>query len=682
MRPRLGRGELFGALEVVREAGADPAEAQEGWGARRVEVARRLREELSVEVVACPDGVDAPEHATVLLVTDDPVPCLASDGEHLFWATAYGRELFVRRFSLSGQRVDLLVSVTTPEPLQYPDVLLDGTSLWVQGVSGALLELSVETWDVLRWHPVSALTVADEIVEETMLVPGTELLWISTRRQGGTDETIRVFKLGQTRPVRELRGGLGMVAVPGPAGTIVFLRGLDREGRLCAPTGNVTAAVPEYVEHLVMLPGGGCIGSSGGEGDDAVRLAWLDERDEAVATATVPDACPDYPHVLVGSSAAGAAFVQFQDVEGACRCAAFSLDRSRALECLWTREIPNDTMLAHDVGGGHAALLWPTARGPSAVGLGPEAPMCSDEKVLHKHELPALQDEYFCAAPPAESPEAGRRVSATARTVKDQPSDVARARFVDETIERLHDDPVELVRLAHELRSRRLADEARTVQAYARGRFPAQPRVSLDEAEDLARGGDWPRVHEILSGLDVTRLDARGKAHVHHLRGLALYHDGRYEEAALEMAEAARAPQSECSVASWEAWLRFLAHPTERPPEDPAACLVASLVHADLLLAAGDCVGAAKELDTGIAWRAMDVQIGARLAQAMLLQPEGTPAQAARKRLVLAAHLHAYGESPVLFRRMLPLGSWAWSREELAAVAGRAEEWLAGQRGR
>ncbi len=675
-------GELFGALEIVREACTDPGEAEEDWGSRRVEVAWRLREELWVDVVACPEGVDAPEYATAVAVSDDPVPCLSSDGEHLFWATAYGRELFIHRLSLSGERVDLLVSATTPEPLQYPDVLLDGTSLWVQGVSGTLLELSTDTWEVLRWLPVSALTAADEIVEEAMLVPGTELLWISTRRQGGTDETIRVFKLGQTRPMRELRGGLGVVTVPGPAGPIVFLRGLDREGRLCAPAGNVMVQVPEYVEHLVMLPGGGFIGSSGGEGDDAVRLAWLGERGEAVATATVPNACPDYPHVLVGSSAVGAAFVQFQDVDGTCRCAAFSLDRSRTLERLWTCEIPNDTIVTHDVGGVHAALRWPTGRGPSAVALGREVPVCATDRMLHRRALPALQDEYLCAAPPAESAEAKRRVSSTARTVKDQPSDAARARFVDETIEWLHDDPIELVRLAHELRSWRLTGEAGKVQAYAKSRFSAHPRVRLDEAGDLARGDDWARVREVLSGLDATFLDARGQAHVRHLRGLALYHDGRYEEATLEMAEAARAPKSECSVTSWEAWLRFMAHPTERSPEDPAALLLASLVHTDLLLAVGDCVGATRELDTGIAWRAMDVQIGARLAQAMLLKPDDTASEAVRKRLVLAAFLHRYGEPLGRFRGTLPLGPWPWSREELAAVAARAEEWLARHRGR
>jgi tetratricopeptide (TPR) repeat protein len=302
-------------------------------------------------------------------------------------------------------------------------------------------------------------------------------------------------------------------------------------------------------------------------GPDVLAVAW-----NVVADATVPDACPDTTHVLVGSSAAGAVFVQFEDDEGMSRCAAFSLDRSRALERLWTCEIPEDTVIARDAAGVQAALLWPTARGSSAVILGREAPVCAGEEMLRRHELPALQDEYFCAMPPAENPQAQRRISVIAQTAKDQPSDEARARYVDEVIVGLREDPVELVRLAEALRSRGLTGEASTVQAFARRFLPAHPRVWLDEAEELARGGDWARLRELLSGVDASRLDARGQAHVHHLRGLALYHDGRYEEAAVEFGEAARAPESACSVAGWEEWLRFLARPPMRRRRASGSC--------------------------------------------------------------------------------------------------------------
>jgi len=227
-----------------------------------------------------------------------------------------------------------------------------------------------------------------------------------------------------------------------------------------------------------------------------------------------------------------------------------------------------------------------------------------------------------------------------------------------------------------------MAVEASRAQTFARGRFPEHPRVRLDEADERARAGGWGQVHAVLSGLDASRLDSPGQAHVHHLRGLALYHEGRYDEAAQEMAEAERAPQSTCAASNWGPWLRFLAHPTGSPPEDPASRLLASLVHANFLLAIGDGAGAAEVLDTRIAWTAMDVQIVARLAQAMLLQPDGSPAQTARKRLVLAVYLNKLAEPPGRFLRTLPLGSWSWTREELAAAASRAESWLARHPGR
>ncbi len=679
----VARGELFDALDVVREAGTDAAESPQHWGPRRAEVARLLRQELAVDVVPCPDGVDTPEYGTAMSLKGEPVPCLASSGDHVFWATAHGCELFVRRFSLSGQRVDLLVSASTPEPLEYPDVLLDGTSLWLLGNSGAVLELSTETWDVLRWYPAAAFEAAGEIVEEVMLVPGTQFLWISARMRRGGDDTIRIFKLGQARPIRDLRGAPGMPSVPGPAGASVFLRGFEREGRLCAPAGNVTLHVPAGVQHVAMLPRGGYVGSSGTEGDDAVVLTWFDEHGKTVATATVPDAFPENPHVLVTSSAARSAIVQYDDVRDARRCAAFSFDEGgRPLHLLWTCEIPYDSILAQDVGGVHAALVWPTARSLSARVLGREAPDCPAEEEFHRGDVPWLKDEYFCGHPPPERSEEQGTASTSARMAKDQPSDLARRRFVGEAIEKLRGDPVGLIRLACELRSWQLPTEASTVQAFARDHFPEHPRVHLYEADELARAEGWARIHEVLTGLDVSGIDSPGQAHAHHLGGLALYHEGHYEEAALEMEEAERVPQSSCVLASWSPWLRFLAHPTGSPPEDPAARLLASLVHADLLLAAGDCVQAAEELDTRVAWTTMDVQSGARLAQAMLLQPDGSPAQSAHKRLALAAYLHKYAESSGRFRRTLPLGSWSWAPEELADVASRAESWLARHRGR
>jgi hypothetical protein len=183
-------------------------------------------------------------------------------------------------------------------------------------------------------------------------------------------------------------------------------------------------------------------------------------------------------------------------------------------------------------------------------------------------------------------------------------------------------------------------------------------------------------VLEALQRLDTTNAEESGKGHVHHLRGLALYHQGEYEQAKAEFAAAAATPGG-CDVSNWVEWLQALTDASSDAPTE-ATRLLASVRRADRSLEARDGVRALGELDTWHwhVWNSVDLQIRARLAEGMLLHPGSSSAQLRiRKRLMLAAYLQQFHERPI-FRRELPLGPFAWSAERLADVADRARAWL------
>ncbi|HTP30001.1 MAG TPA: hypothetical protein VMK12_30630, partial [Anaeromyxobacteraceae bacterium] len=662
----LARDDLFEALEIVRETGGSAND--QGWEERRAEVARRLREKLAVEAAACPDGVDAPEYSERPL--EDSHRALDLDGDHLFLTRTFDRELFLLRFSLSRQKADLFVSMKTPEPIAFPRLVVEGPTLWVIGAKGAALQLSTTSWNVLQWHQAPAFIPDSEVVDEVTLVPGTEFLWILThRRANGLGEVVRIFKLGQARPIREIRGGwIAPVASPDGTSLVLVHHG---EGRLCAPAGNVVRNVPEGVEHVATLAEGH-IASLVEEDGDEIELTGFDQQGKVIASTTIRDVVPDSAHLLASSSSAAAAFVLYESDEPS--CAAFSL-HNQSLRRLWTCSVPANAILAQDVRGMHVALAWPTAKGLRAQVIDRRAPVCPPPDEFPRRSVPWMESQLCCGYPPREDLESV--TFELAREAREEPSDIARERLVRSAIDKLREDPVGLLDLATELRSFLLPNDARTVQAFARERFPEHSGVLLDEANQLAGEACWTRVNETLSLLDPGQLDPWGLAHVHHLRGLALYGEGRYEEAAVEMDEAAHVPRSTCALHGWGPWLRFLAYPTERPSEDPAVRFLASIVHADLLLACGDCIQAAAELGDCGAWNALDIQLRARLAHALLLQPDRDPVHRVRKRFAVAAFLHEYGRQPA-WPRMLPLGSWSLSQEELASLASRARAWLNG----
>lgn len=138
--------------------------------------------------------------------------------------------------------------------------------------------------------------------------------------------------------------------------------------------------------------------------------------------------------------------------------------------------------------------------------------------------------------------------------------------------------------------------------------------------------------------------------------GLASYQLGRLEDARAAFEAATTDEEASCDAGSLVTWMDELMRAEPRG-------LVALVRTADAALAAGDADAALRTLDRREVWSVLDDQLAARLATAVLAATGVNPV---RRRLVVAT-VRERLEDDLFARAEVPLGSDAWSREQIEA---------------
>lgn len=671
-------GAFLEALAVVREGELDESEGAAAWVERRGLLSQRLRAQLHVEVLSAPEGLAAPDFGVGQFSMETSLG-LDETGESFFWATGLGRHLFVRRVSVKEQRVVEQVALTLPAPIEYPDVHLSGSTLWVSSAAGVALQLSTRTWDVLRWHGPVKLAES-ELLDDALLAPGGRFLWTCVRSRLNHEEALRVFDLERGRLHRELnREGITLRIVSTLAGARVGLSGFQREGRLFAVGGALERTLPKGVQEVVVAPrGDGLLAvarpeesetedGEGAEDDGGLKVLHLSAAGgHGVLVEELDDSFNDGGLLVATSRQAGASFVGYAGQERSSWLVAYGGDEG-AFHRLWRVPLPAGSVVAQDLQASGACLIVPLESGrlrclplsvhrpdvEGLVGVGnePRLPRVSDE--------PPNCYTFLTKALSGVAKEVGRLKGADGR------------RALAEVLAQHQGSAEALSFLSTEFRSWHMAEEAAEVAQLASTRFPGHPAVQLDVAEAAAERRDWPAVLAELEPIAVTDLAVKPRAHLHHLRALAQYHLGRLAEAREDFALAELLPGVNCQLHGWTEWLDAIIHEAQ-PTESRAARLLALLRRADESLAAGRASEALELLDVPQVWGCLEVQLGARLAAAVL-QREPARGGDARARFILAAFLWRLDARHAL---SLPLGPLAWSAERVAAVAERARRWL------
>ncbi len=201
--------------------------------------------------------------------------------------------------------------------------------------------------------------------------------------------------------------------------------------------------------------------------------------------------------------------------------------------------------------------------------------------------------------------------------------------------------------------------------------FPDNPEVRLLVANRHALDAEWTEALAALEGLVPGDFDERRAQHLHHLRALIAFHEGRFADIGPETAAA--------SLLEGNCFMESLQDLGQLSSTGGTAGPLAQLLHivrgADERFAAGDPAGAFGVLDVALVWQAQERQSLARLSEAHLALPAETFGERLRKVTTLGTFLDCHAERGLAVRNLVSFPG-AWSAERLDDTAARARAWL------
>jgi hypothetical protein len=679
---RLDQLTRAGAWLEARQAALRLAEASNDEGrARFREVAEglgeRVRRAFRLHDVDPGDEGDACAAVAGAHLYHESSCRLSADGRTIALAMAAGPWVLVTLWDVAESRAARALLLRTPDPMGYLDVMLEGSTLWLLGDLGAVLELDLAAPDVRRFHRASELLLGGIIVERLMMVPGTRLLWAVTRDTRSDAQKVRVLDLDRSLVLREVGEGWRAISVLGLDEPRVACEAIDRPLLLFSPRGalaelgrvktlgsSVQVAAHPSGRGLLVLT----VDYANGSG------LYLSEVHDGVASdARLLDGANGEAQVdLATALDAGLAYVTYERWDdGGSELVAFAAAAGGGLERRYAADIAEGALLVQDAGARRAAALWVDDR-PRVAPLGPERPRLPGGR-RPDARLFGASDLLCCGTPHGFRDEAALALSSSWRGL---PTAEVRKRARD--LEAATDDAGRALEIVFALHYADPAGDLAGAVDRLFQRFPDDPEVRLVMAEQLAAAGAWSSAYELFRGVSCSSFDDLRARHLGHLLGCAaivvgdvvtasraLYdafeHQGRCELDPL--AEAVHWMEHPCSVAGVDA------------DEPVVVQLLARIAEADARWTAGDAEGTLALLDRGVVWQAREVQSLARLCEAFLAIDRPRPAYRMRKAMGLAMFLEAHGR-PALEARSLLVPRATWGAARLADLAARGAAWL------
>ena len=110
--------------------------------------------------------------------------------------------------------------------------------------TGQVLEISLRTWDIVRWLSLREFIGPADSIDRILVVPEAHMLWVRTairKPQGRDEEVVRVVDLDERRVRREFSRSVTLHRVESPRGSLVAMCDLDRGNALYLPHGQAVA---------------------------------------------------------------------------------------------------------------------------------------------------------------------------------------------------------------------------------------------------------------------------------------------------------------------------------------------------------------------------------------------------------------------------------------------------------
>lgn len=609
------------------------------------------------------------------------------------WVTVEARAkfLFVRVFDTDTQQTTQRLCVPLPHDFDLAEAHVHEGALMVTAPDGAVLWLDLDRAEVRRWVEFGPYTRgARSVAGHTLASPRTGGFWVATWL---TPRTFRYqrFDLGALAVTADLPSSNLAFLSQGSTSEaqILTLDPASERWRISSPEGRLldvwasdeALTIVAFAPHPARASWLLLVREDQGRQSDAAFTFSLYERGRGRGSVRVINALERESHTFDPSlyvcHEARLAWVVIPLDDGRQRLFCIDLRAGDPREA-WRTVLPGRATCVPVEGGRRMVLALSSPVGTRTVALGVEGP----PEVGPPSVLRTTRRHCTCRIPGGTGYCDGL-VRYYSRRERDELLAMDTTSLRRELIVRALTAEAAVLGLAAHLLALEQYEPLATLLDLADAQYGSAPLVRMYKIERAAHERDWARcVQEARAILDATArpeavLDARDRAHVAHLYGMALLELGD-PDAARDVWTAALADGP--SPCGFEGLLHLVDAPA---PEHAAPCaspvhrLRAAIATADELLAAGQPAAARDALERSGVLGLDEVQSAARMAEACLAIDDDTPAGRFESLAALArfaatlARLDGHGD-PDIAPLNLPLAGARWDAARLDALAARA----------
>jgi len=646
--------------------------------------------------------------------------CLMPDERHLILVTGFGRWLLVSVFDLDRQTFNKTIILQPPKEITFPETTLTNRTVWINGITPVALALTLEPFEILFWDDFSDLFNDNDIIENTLLFPKTEHIWIGVRNQKkGGDDLYHIVRLNQHRIERRIKlptipltvnqEGCMQVVVPpyDQAAVSQPIQIYSTRGRI---EGSLPIVPGKIVDAITMHP----------NGNDYILLSFFDsldapimekidnpdftaEEDKKIDDNDVEDNYALTMEVLPETEKRSPA-VRFADSHGELVHGIYSLPKKRLVFVYYgCRHNRDHKLVAFRFSGNHHEQLYEVDAPPAlnlvtnetnrkiiainyhkngiqAVDLNETKPVFIIENtdiLIFGRDLPIINDIMTCGEPT--SPIKVKSM-ATAMLLRNS-SIIEIIAMIETTKMEAKEDHEEIIALIQALKMTAYFSLANELQTWFKNKHPDHPRNLMDRADEAIKENRWQEVVSLLEGVAITDLDDGTACHICHLLGLAQFTLGEVDKAMETWKKGEARGRGNCELEPLIAYAELASMSTEERlvyrSDNELFTSLDIYERVDACLRDRDWLTTITIMENYNITSLTDLQILARLSEAYLHYPVKTgEGRWLGKVMVLANFINCFEDEISSRYPLLPPYIETWSHTRIQEIADRAEQWL------
>lgn len=706
------------ARDLARQLGVLIPAKDHLWREKAARHNKLLQAEWSlVEVDSknLPPGYQPAEHN---IFKTDYHNCLMPNERDLILVNGFGRWLLVSVFDLDRQAFNKTIVLQTPLEITYPEATLAGQVIWIKGMAPAALALSLEPLEILSWNDFSDLLNDNDIVENILLFPKKQYIWIgiSNQKKGGND-LYNIVRVKQHRVERQIkmqslpvtvnqRGNLQVIfpaynQTASQPNQIYSVQGRLR-GKLASAAGKITNAVTahpngndylllSYFDILDDLPLMEEIDHPDFTTENDEKTYDIEDNYQLIMEALpgtekepvavkFPDSHGELVHGIYSLPEKGLVFVHY-----IChhnhnhRLVTFRFSGNQPVK-LYEINAPSKMNLVTNETNQKIIAINYHKNGIQAVALTdtrPEFIIEDTEIFIFGRDLPDTANVMACGEPTGSLK---ARSLATIMLLREA-SFIEIATMIEAGKMKADEDPEEIITLIQGLKMTAHFALAIKLETWFKKKNPEHPRNLMERAGEAVRENKWRESVSLLEGISISNLDDGTACHICHLLGLAQFALGQVDDALKTWERGEALEGGGCELASLLAYAEFASMSTgERQNFRADNELFASLdiyERVDACLRERDWLTTITIMENYNITSLNDPQILARLSEAYLhYSVQIGEERWLGKVMVLAIFIDCFKTEITRRCPLLPPYIKTWSDSRMQEVANQAAQWL------